>query len=506
MNTYPRMKQFITMLVCFVTLFSIEVHGLTNPKREFRGAWIQCVNGQFQGLSREAMQQKLLTQLDALQRINTNVIMFQVRAEGDALYPSTLEPWSRYLSGTQGLPPNPYWDPLQWMVEQCHNRGMEIHAWINPYRAKTKGTTEFSVRHPYSLHPERFFKYGDLLIFNPALQENRDWICRVVHDILNRYDVDGIHMDDYFYPYPQAGTPIPDEAEYQKSGSGFANVADWRRDNVNKLIKELHDTVRAVKPWVKFGVSPFGIYHNYKEGDSIPGSRTRGSENYNMLYADVLKWVNEGWVDYNVPQLYWNIGFKIADYAELVHFWAKYAGNRPIVVGQDLTRSMNGRGIKDTTQSQLPEKWDLQRSTPGVVGSCLWYSAVVADNLGGCTDYLAQTYHKYPALQPKMPFIDKKDPKKVKGLKVMRMPDGPNLIWIPRTEKNLMDQATRYVVYRFAQGEKENLEDASHIWKITNQTCVKLPNKDGNAKFIYCVTALDRVQNESKAKKVKVKL
>lgn len=488
------------------TLFPIWMNAQMNPKREFRGAWIQCVNGQLQGLGREALQQKLLNHLDALEKIHTNVIMFQVRAEGDALYPSSLEPWSRYLTGTQGVGPNPYWDPLQWMVEQCHKRGMEIHAWINPYRAKTKCTTELAASHPYSRYPERFFKYGDLLIFNPALQENRDWICRVVHDILNRYDVDGIHMDDYFYPYPQSGIPIPDEAEFQRLGGNFKDVSDWRRDNVNKLIKQLHDTIRAVKPWVKFGVSPFGIYHNFREGDPIPGSRTRGSENYNMLYADVLKWVNEGWVDYNVPQLYWNIGFQVADYAELVPFWAKYSSNRPLVVGQDITRSVKGAGVKDPTQCQLPEKWELQRSTPGVSGSCIWYSALIAENFGGCTDYLSQTYLKYPALQPKMPFIDNKNPKSVKGLKTMWMQGGLNLIWLPRKAKKEMDRQVNYIVYRFAHGERVDLENPSHIVTITNQTCVKLPYKDGATKYTYCVTALDRIQNESKAKKESLKL
>lgn len=499
------MRKIILLVLCALLEVSV-LTAQTAPKREFRGAWIQCVNGQWLGLSPAEMQARLTKHLDALQRINVNAIMFQVRAEADALYNSPYEPWSRFMTGKQGTAPSPYWDPLAWMVEQCHRRGMECHAWINPYRAKTKDTRELSTMHPYAQHPERFFKYGDLLIFHPGLQENRDYICKIVHDILNRYDVDGLHMDDYFYPYPQAGVEIPDADQFQQMGRGFSSVADWRRNNVDLLIQQLHDTIRAVKPWVKFGVSPFGIYHNHRDGDPIPGSATRGSENYNALYADVLKWVNNGWVDYNIPQLYWNIGFKVADYEVLVKWWAQYSANRPLFIGQDISRSLKESDPHNPSQNQLPAKLDMQRSLPTVGGSCIWYSAVIADNVGGCTDYLANTYFKYPALQPKMLFIDDKNPSKVKGLVSRWMPDGYYLMWLEPKAKTEMDRATRYAVYRFAKGENINLEDPSHIIAITDQTCMKLPYVHGQQSFVYCVTALDRMQNESKAAKKKVKL
>ena len=183
-----------------------------NPKREFRGAWIQCVNNQWTGIGREQMQQTLIMQLDELKRCGINAIMFQVRAEADALYESKMEPWSRYLTAEQGRAPEPYWDPLAWMVEECHRRGMECHAWINPYRAKTKGTMALSSEHPYFKNPERFFHYDGLMLFDPGQPENRDYICSVAMDIVERYDVDGLHIDDYFYPYPANGLPIPDDA------------------------------------------------------------------------------------------------------------------------------------------------------------------------------------------------------------------------------------------------------------------------------------------------------
>ena len=262
-----------------------------HSKREFRGAWIQTVNGQFTGMSTAAMQQTLRQQLDELQRDGVNAIIFQVRPECDALYESKIEPWSRFLTGVQGKAPMPYWDPLKWMINQCHRRGMELHAWINPYRAKTAGTTALARNHVASLYPNRVFPYNGQLILNPGLPENREYICRVVDDIVSRYDVDGIHIDDYFYPYPTAGQTIADDKEFMRYNGGIANKNDWRRNNVNAFVQRLGQTIKDRKPWVKFGVSPFGIYRN-KKSDPINGSATSGLQNYDDLYADVLLWVN----------------------------------------------------------------------------------------------------------------------------------------------------------------------------------------------------------------------
>ena len=183
-------------------------------------------------------------------------------------------------------------------------------------------------------HPERCFDYDGLKVLNPALKENRDYICQVVTDILERYDVDGLHIDDYFYPYPTPGINIPDEANFRADPQGFTDIGDWRRNNVNLFIEQLWATIRTVKPWVKFGVSPFGIYRNQKSDPN--GSKTNGLQNYDQLYADVLLWVDNGWVDYCVPQLYWEIGHKAADYDELIHWWNKYCTKTTLVIGEDV--------------------------------------------------------------------------------------------------------------------------------------------------------------------------
>lgn len=495
------------IVLLFSLLMCLQVSAqLPQTKREFRGAWIQMINGQFMGMSRDAMQAELIRQLDAMQRCRVNTIMFQVRGEADAMYHSPYEPWSRFFTGEQGVSPLPFWDPLEWMVKECHRRGMELHAWINPYRAKTKGTKHLGSRHPYLAHPERFVKYGDLLLFNPGLEENRHYICQIVSDIVDRYDIDGIHIDDYFYPYPQPGLVFDDQSTFFKHRRGFNNLADWRRDNVNRLIQELYVTIHSHKPWVKFGVSPFGIYHNTRNGGDIPGSATNGLQNYDDLYADVLLWVNRGWVDYIVPQIYWEIGHPAADYDTLVRWWGEHASGRLLVVGQDVKRSIKAVDPHNENINQLPRKYMLQRSLPGIEGSCIWYSAAVANNEGNSAIAYQRLLHPYPALQPTMPYIDGKRPKKVRHLTTHGAPDGFYLFWLAPKSKKEMDRAVQYVVYRFRKGEKRNYDDPSKIVAITRNTVYRLPYTDGQIKYSYAVTALDRMQNESKPKRKTVRL
>lgn len=476
----------------------------TQPKREFRGAWIQAINGQFKGKSAADMQQMLTQQLNALQAAGINAIIFQVRPEADALYASSIEPWSRYLSGVQGQAPNPYWDPMAWMIEECHKRNMEFHAWINPYRAKTSASAQTDPKHITNQHPEWFIPYNNQLFFNPALPESREYIRRVITDIITRYDVDALHMDDYFYPYPANGQDFPDEADFQRLGAGFNNKGDWRRHNVNLLIEEIHNLVRELKPWVKFGISPFGIYRNQKS-DPL-GSETNGLQNYDDLYADILLWVNKGWIDYNIPQIYWHVGHPAADYGKLVDWWAKNAGNRPLYIGQSILNTVQNADPQHPNQHQLPLKMRLQRQYQTIEGSCQWYTQNIVDNVGNYTELLKQVYHKYPALPPTSPFIDNKAPGKVKKLSFIVTDDGLVLMWLAPKAKTEMDKAVQYVIYRFAKGERVDLSDPSHIVAITRDTYYNLHFSVEPGQYTYVVTALDRLHNESKLAKKKLKL
>ena len=490
------------LLLLFVLLLSLQI--VAQPKREFRGAWIQCVNGQFQGMSTQKMQETLIYQLNELQKTGVNAIIFQVRPECDALYQSNIEPWSRFLTGQQGRAPQPYWDPLQWMIEQCHARGMELHAWINPYRAKTKGTTALATNHIAVQHPERCFPYDGLTILNPGIAENRDYICAVAKDIVSSYDVDGIHMDDYFYPYPAAGQTIPDDAQYNAYNNGIRDRGDWRRYNVNLFIKQFYETVHQTKPWVKVGISPFGIYRNAKNAPI--GSQTNGLQNYDDLYADVLLWINNGWLDYCVPQVYWEIGNKAADYATLVKWWNQHASGRPLFIGEDIERTVKNTDPLNPNQHQQAAKHRLCQQLPGIKGTVLWYAKAAVDNTGNYATMLRQNYWRLPALQPQMPFIDGKAPKKPSKLKPIWMSDGYVLFWTAPKAKKWGDEVVKYVVYRFANGERVNTNDPSKIVAITTQTFLKLPYADGSQKYTYVVTSLDRLQNESKPAKKAVKL
>ena len=468
-----------------------------NTVREFRGAWIQCVNGQFMGMSTADMQKTLTYQLDELQKDGANAIIFQVRPECDALYNSSIEPWSRFLTGEQGKAPSPYWDPLQWMIEQCHKRGMELHAWINPYRAKTKTTHVLSPKHIAHKRRDLVFEYDGQYILNPAYDENRQYICHVVGDILRRYDVDGLHIDDYFYPYPAAGCTIPDENLYRRNPGGHSNIGDWRRYNVNLFMKEMHDTIRAVKPWVKFGVSPFGIYRNKKSDPN--GSDTRGLQNYDDLYADVLLWINNGWVDYCVPQIYWQIGHPTADYKTLIQWWDRNASARPLYIGEDVERTVKYKDDDNPNQHQMPAKYKLHDFANNVQGTVLWYAKAAVDNIGNYGMMLRNVYWSTPALQPLMPFISKKQPGKPRKVKMVWTSDGPMLFWTaPKTKSKSKDWASnahQYAVYC----------DGTLV-AVTSDTFFKLPYVDGKTKHTYVVTSLNRIHNESKAVKKKIKL
>lgn len=494
------MKRIYLLLVAAL----VAAGAWAQQKREMRGAWIQCVNGQFQGMGTQRMQQTLAYQLDELRKDGVNTIIFQVRPECDALYESSIEPWSRFLTGTQGQPPSPYWDPLGWMIEQCHARGMELHAWINPYRARTKNTTMLAPNHIQVRKPQNCFDYDGLTILNPGIPENRDYICEVARDIVTRYDVDGIHMDDYFYPYPAAGQTIPDDQQYQLYNNGIRDRGDWRRYNVNLFIEQFYKTVHKAKPWVKVGISPFGIYRN-KRSSNI-GSNTNGLQNYDDLYADVLLWVNNGWLDYCVPQLYWEIGHKAADYDTLIRWWNQYAGKRPLIIGEDVERTVKATDPANPSQSQMNAKYRLHRQMPNVKGTVLWYAKAVVDNIGNYGSSLRSYYWSKPVLQPDMSFISKKTPKKVRKLKPVWTSDGYMLFWTAPKGDDWYRKPVGYIVYRFAKGQKQDLSDASKIVAVTTDTYCPLPYVEGKAKYTYYVTALNRLHNESKPRKKILKL
>lgn len=495
-------------LLIFITSCSVSKQivapTLDNPKREFRGAWIQTAfQGEYKDMTPAEMKRSFVKKLDFLQSCGINAIVFQVRPEADAFYRSDIEPWSRFFTGEQGLAPAGNFDPMAFLIEECHKRNMEFHAWLNPYRASTGGNTRFADSHIYNRRPELFVTYNKQILFDPGIPDNRQFICRVVRDIVSRYDVDAIHMDDYFYPYPVPGETFPDDRSFHKYGKpqGYtqAQRADWRRENVNTLISELKRTILLTKPWVRFGISPFGIYRNKKSTPDGSGSNTNGLQNYDDLYADITRWVREGWIDYNIPQIYWEMGHPAADYTTLIKWWNQHANGGHLYIGQDVARTMKAR--------QLTQKMHYARTLPHVMGNCFWPANELLWNNGGAADSLKRHYHRYPALIPAYTHLHDRAPKEVRRLKAEWTEHGYMLHWQAEQSATNPELASYFVVYRFGKHEKKDLNNAAHIVATTRNTFYLLPYRDGNEKYTYVVTAVDRFHNESKkgkAKKVKL--
>ncbi len=450
-----------------------------SPKQEFRGAWLHTVyQGQYKKQTTAQNQAYLRNLLDSLQLTGVNAVIFQVRPQADAFYDSKLEPWSRFLTD-DGAKPKPYWDPLQFMVEECHKRGMELHAWLNPYRVTTNAKQTLPKGHIYHKHPERFVRYDGKMYFNPGLPENREFIGKVVEDIVSRYDIDAIHFDDYFYPYPAKGKDFDDAAAFAKYGKGMARD-DWRRHNVDLLIEELNTRIKKLKPWVRFGISPFGIWRN-KTSDPR-GSDTNGLQNYDALYADVLLWEEKGWIDYLLPQLYWELDHKAASSRILADWWNENSGhNRHLYIGQDVERCMS--------KGELGEKVEISRSRQNVAGNCWWPGYSVTRNSGGVADSLANDLQKDIALVPPSSWLSSTTP--AAPIKVSVEPGGV-IAWQAPAPQGKIGDVTRFVIYRFDSPENIDVKDASAIIAVVPDMSFKTTEPG-----TYVVSALDRVNNES---------
>jgi uncharacterized lipoprotein YddW (UPF0748 family) len=496
------------VLLLLAILFSLSAFSQLAPKREFRGAWIHVIGqSQYRSMSSAEMKRYFINMLDSLQAMNINAVIFQVRPTADACYPSNIEPWSRYLTGTQGQAPDSGFDPMAFVLAEAHKRLMEFHAWLNPYRVSASESDILAPNHIYFQYPERFIKYGKQLYFDPGLPENRNHICKVVKDIVSRYDVDAIHMDDYFYPYPIAGERFNDEYSFRAYAlqQGFYpnRLDDWRRNNVNLLIEQVKRTIILTKPWVRFGVSPFGIYRNKKNTPDGSGSNTNGLQNYDDLYADILLWMKKGWVDYCVPQIYWEIGHTAADYETLIRWWSENNSKCPLYIGQSVDRTMQFSDLQYQWRNQLPRKMQLERTLPGIEGNCWWPGYELIKNNRGIADSLMNNYQRYPALIPAYTHLHKKAPKDVKSLKAEWTPYGYLLYWKQNGDPENPEKAQYYVIYRFKDGEKTQLNDPSKIVMLTKKTSFLLPYDKGTTKYKYVVTSVDRFHNETKKGKSK---
>jgi uncharacterized lipoprotein YddW (UPF0748 family) len=472
-----------------------------NKKREFRAAWIATVSNidfpSNKNLNPAQQQNEFIQLLDQHQQAGLNAVVVQIRSNADALYPSELEPWSEWLTGAQGRAPNPLYDPLTFMISECRKRGMEFHAWFNPYRAVSNITTaQLAANHVARRQPNWLLAYGNLRLLDPGQPEVRAWVTRVVMDVVRRYDVDGVHFDDYFYPYPVAGQVLNDDSTFAKFGRGFTDRGDWRRQNVDLLIKMVSDSIRQAKPYVKFGVSPFGIWKN-KSASQPDGSDTRGLESFNDIFANSLLWAREGWTDYLAPQLYWNIGLAAADYEELVGWWTQNASNRHVYIGQAVYKINSDANWNAT---QMPRQLRMSRHLQGHI---FYNTNTLNKNLLGFRDSLRTGFYQRPALPPLMAWKRGTPPPAPQNLVATLGPTGMALAWSrPAVGSQETAKIRSFGIYRFGPNESVNLEQWQALRAVLPAEVTTFVDTDPSSlttPYVYVVTALNRLAEESGA-------
>ena len=427
-----------------------ETDPVTLPRKEMRAVWIASVDRMDwpRSYDAEAQKKQYTDYLDQFRQYDINTVVMQIRPMADAFFPSALEPWSQFITGTQGT--NPGYDVLRFMIDEAHKRGMEFHAWLNPYRISNNvNTFRPAPSHIYNTHPEWTMTYGKLLIFRPALPEVRQHLVDVIDEIITNYDVDGIHFDDYFYPYPASGVELDDQGDFLKYGAGFDDIEDFRRDNVNQVIRSIHELIVAKRPDVLFSISPYGVWRN--STDDPAGSQTAGITNYDDLYADIRLWCEQGWIDYVVPQLYASTENINMNFIKQVKWWAENSFDVPVVIGHGLYKFGNpAEGQIFMNPLELENQFFYARRNPDIAGSMMFNASAFANNKIDILSTVAKIYAKRTV----PPFFGRHtspEPGAVQGLSL----SGGTLSW------NDPGQGLRAVVYRIDD------DDQAHVVTIT---------------------------------------
>jgi uncharacterized lipoprotein YddW (UPF0748 family) len=475
------------------------------PKREFRAVWVATIDNidwpSRKGLSSETQQQEFRTLLDRQKSYGMNAVFVQVRAATDAFYARSQEPWSEWLTGEQGKAPDPFYDPMIFMIHEAHQRNMEFHAWLNMNRGTHKVSKNVAKDHLTNTKPEWFLSYGGYKLFNLGIPEVRAYITEVVLNIVRNYDVDGIHFDDYFYPYTIANEKLRDDETYRKYKGSFKNIEDWRRNNVDLIVKDISDGIRQTKPKVKFGISPVGVWRNASVDPS--GSQTQGGQtSYDNLYADTKKWVQKGWIDYIAPQIYFSFEFNKVPYKVLADWWTKHSYERHLYIGHAAYRVKAGSNEPGWEQAnQIPRQVRYNRSKPQISGSMYFSAKPLSRNELSVNDSLRNLYF-YPALPPTMPWKDNIPPSAPENVQIKKVNDlGILITWdSPITPAKDGDEPNAFLVYRFDKNEKINLDNPSKIIAmVRNEGMLSYTDKtyDSSVSYVYVVTSLDRLSNES---------
>lgn len=496
------MKRSFPLLGFFFLFFSLHVLAVSPPKREMRATWIATVGGidYPKNSSESAQKSEMVRMLDSIASLKLNAVFFQVRSRCDAMYNSAYEPWSSDLKGARGQDPG--WDPLAFVIDECHKRGLECHAWLNPYRYNNSGSgwtgSNNSPLNYQNTHPDWLLYYSSYIILDPALQEVRQQIKNVVGDIIGKYDVDGIIFDDYFYPY--GGTTTQDASSVAALKPANVDVHDWRRDNINRMVAEVYDTIQTVKPWVTFGISPFGIWTTSAsvaaaEGITLPSGITGGNM-YQEIYCDPVAWLKAGTVDYISPQLYWKIGGG-QDYNKLCPWWADLANSfgRQFYSSMALYRynennSSNTAYYKNVTEFKNQMLINRSSSDDNAPGSVFYNTLAWVYDSPFRTEFRASIFNK-PALAPAIHWKPASDQGSVT---FTGPPQGSVISWTHESDENVM-----YAVYAvpIAQRNEANVFSKSdYLVELSYDKSFTMRTGASTSTAKIAVSVIDRYGNE----------
>ncbi len=484
----------VTLYIIIALVFAYSALQ-SQPKREFRAAWVATVSNidwpSNKSLSATSQKAEIISILDKHKANNINAILLQIRPSCDAFYLFAKEPLSEYLVGTQGGNLSSTYDPLQFWIDEARKRNMELHCWFNPYRSVVATGSSVHSTHISKTQPSWNITYGasPYKLLDPGLPMARDYVISVIMDVVRRYNIDGVHFDDYFYPY--GGMTTQDSASWSAYGSG--NIGDWRRNNVNTMIHRVHDSIKTVKPWVKFGVSPFGIW---KPG--VPSGIT-GLDAYNVIYCDPINWLQNKKVDYITPQLYWIIGGG-QDYSKLMPWWASQTSGRHLYTGNAAYRLGSSDGNWPVTEIQ--NQLNLNRDPNRAQGIVFFSSKSITNNLKGVQDSLRANQFKYFAIPPAMPWLDSVPPIKPGNLvATSAMPAGVRLQWQKPAKAKDNDSARYFVIYRAQFPDTINMNNVKYIRYVTANDTTGFVDASVvlGAKYSYAVTTMDKLHNESDA-------
>ena len=502
------------MVFTLFLLFAQPARAVYDGKREWRAVWIATVNNidwpSAPGLPSDVQKKELITLLDLYKSLNFNAIVLQIRPTADAFYVSDKEPWSIYLTGDQKKAPSPMYDPLAFAIKEAHKRGMELHAWLNPYRVSQNvdNIKDMSPNHIYRKRPDIFVKHGKKLYFDPAYPETREFLTQVIKDLVTRYDLDGIHFDDYFYP----NNDFSDESSFAKHSRGYkpADKMAWRRENVDLVVKMLRDTIKSVKPFIKFGISPYAVWRNKQEDPRGSDTRSFGYTNYDHLHADILKWMEAGWMDYILPQLYFNIGYPAADFNVLAKWWRDYSAGTPVYGGLGTYRLDANSKIEAWRSAQeIKKQAEILRTMEQYHGVCYFSAKDMRKNVLGINTVLKGLYPA-PSIVPALRGFETTPPAAPAKAEMTLAGGKLNLSWsgdkLPEGNASLAEcnseRAYYYAVYRFKKGETPDFENGKAMISLTGETSFVTSGADAS-QYEYYVSALDRLYNESTPVKFK---